>query len=457
MLGFFGFLTVGIIVFLLLKKVTVPALAFVVVPTVMCIIAGYGGFMPEKALTVGQTLETFSFLSVGRFMRAGVRSTYETAALFIFSITFFCVISDTGMFDRIINGLAKKAGNNVTMVCLLTCFIAMIAHLDGSGASTFLITIPAMYPVFKKLKMRNTSLMLIMVAAMGVMNLTPWGGPTLRAATVIKMDANELWKSLLPIQGLGIVLAVTVAVLVAREEKKLGAGFDPQYAPEGPSGRSGETQEDKAKTLARPALFWFNIILTIGTIAALTVVKVPSFYIFMISTAIVLFVNYPGEKAQSSRIGAHAKGAMMMASTLLAAGVFLGILEGSGMMDAMGQVLVGIIPKALGPYVALVIGFFSVPLALCFATDEYFYGVMPIVVRVAESYSVPSVSVAVTMVACRNMATFISPMVPAALLGCGLAEVDITDHIKRSFLWVWGMSVIMMIFGLIVGVIPLGR
>ena len=183
----------------------------------------------------------------------------------------------------------------------------------------------------------------------------------------------------------------------------------------------------------------------------------PSFYIFMISTAIVLFVNYPGEKVQSSRIGAHAKGAMMMASTLLAAGVLLGVLEGSGMMDAMGQVLVGIIPKALGPYVSLVIGFFSVPLALCFATDEYFYGVMPIIVRVAESYSVPPVSVAVTMVACRNMATFISPMVPAALLGCGLAEVEITDHIKRSFLWVWGMSVIMMIFGLIVGVIPLGR
>jgi CitMHS family citrate-Mg2+:H+ or citrate-Ca2+:H+ symporter len=455
MLGFLGFLTVGIIVFLLLKKVTVPALAFIAVPTVMVIIAGYAGLIPEKALTVKDTVEAFSFLTAGRFMRTGVRATYETAALFIFSITFFCVMSDAGMFDRIIGGLAKKAGNNVTLVCLLTAFIAMIAHLDGSGASTFLITIPAMGPVFKKLRMRNTSLLLIMVAAMGVMNLTPWGGPTLRAGTVIKMDPNELWKSLLPIQGIGVVLAFAIAVIVAKQEKKLGAGYDPNYVPE--NAADSGTAQSGAKNLERPKLFLFNVALTVGTIAALTVVKVPSFYIFMIATAIALFVNYPGEKAQSGRIGAHAKGAMLMASTLLAAGVFLGILEESGMMDAMGQVLVGIIPKALGPYVALVIGFFSVPLALCFATDEYFYGVMPIVVRVAESYNVPPVSVAVTMVACRNMATFISPMVPAALLGCGLAEVDITDHIKRSFFYVWGMSIVMMLFGLIVGVIPFGK
>lgn len=456
MLGVLGFLTVGIIVLLLLKKITVPALAFVAVPTVMALVAGFAGVLPEKALMVKDAVETFSFLTVGRFMRVGVRATYETAALFIFSITFFCVLSDTGLFDRLISGLAKKAGNNVTMVCMLTTLIAMVAHLDGSGASTFLITIPAMLPMFKKLRMRNTSLLLIMVAAMGVMNLTPWGGPTLRAATVIKMDPNELWKSLLPLQGLGIVLAFVISFIVAQQEKKLGAGYDPNYKPEG-TDSAAAAQSEAAKKLERPNLFWFNLAFTVATIAALVFVSVPSFYIFMIATAVLLFVNYPGEKAQTARIGAHAKGAMLMATTLLAAGVFLGILEESGMMDAMGQVLVGIIPKVLGPYVALVIGFFSVPLALCFATDEYFYGVMPIVVRVAESYNVPPVSVAVTMVACRNMATFISPMVPAALLGCGLAEVDITDHIKRSFFWVWGISIAMMIFGLIVGVIPFGK
>jgi CitMHS family citrate-Mg2+:H+ or citrate-Ca2+:H+ symporter len=454
MLGFSGFLIVAIIVFLLLKKITVPSIAFIAVPTVILLIVGYAGFLPEAALMNGKELETFSFLTLGRFIKTGVRGTYETAALFIFSITFFCIMDDVGLFERIIGGLAKKAGSNVTLVCMLTTLIAMIGHLDGAGASTFLITIPAMYPVFKRLKMRNTSLMLIVTTAMGVMNLLPWGGPTLRAASVIGMDAGLLWRSILPMQGVGVVLAFAVSFIVSKLEIKHGAGYDPNYAPPLTAGSEASSADDKA-LIRRPKLFWFNVVLTLGVIAALCVVSVPAFYLFMIATAIALLVNYPGNKIQSARIGAHAKGAVMMASTLLAAGVLLGVLQQSKMMDAMGQLLVKVIPDALGPYVAIIVGIFSTPLALAFDTDSYYYGVMPVVINVANTYSVPPASVAVTMVVCRNLACFISPMVPATLLGCGLAEVEINEHIKTSFFWVWGMSIVMLLSGILFGVVPL--
>ncbi|MDR1277943.1 MAG: hypothetical protein LBK02_04265, partial [Treponema sp.] len=451
MLGLFGFLVVGIIVFLLLKKITVPAIAFIVVPTVMVLIAGYAGFLPESALA---KTGGFSFLTVGQFIKTGVRGTYETAALFIFSITFFCLMNDVGLFDRVIGGLAKKAGNNVVLVCMLTTLIAIIGHLDGSGASTFLITIPAMYPVFKQLKMRNTSLMLITTSAMGVMNLLPWGGPTLRAASVIGMDAGELWRHILPMQGIGIVLAFGVSFLVGRMEIKNGAGYDPNYKPDLSTGGEDKKSLEEKKALQRPKLFWFNLILALTTVVALCFVSVPSFYLFMIATAIALLVNYPGNKVQSARIGAHAKSAVMMASTLLAAGVLLGILQQSGMMPAMGNLIVGIIPPALGPYTAIIIGVLSTPLALAFDTDSYYYGVLPVVVSVAGTFNVPPVAVAITMVVCRNLACFISPMVPATLLGCGLADVEINDHIKTSFFWVWGMSLIMLASGIVLGVIP---
>jgi CitMHS family citrate-Mg2+:H+ or citrate-Ca2+:H+ symporter len=455
MLGLFGFLIVGLIVFLLLKKITVPSIAFIAVPTVIVLIAGYLGFLPDSALMNGKVAEAFSFLTVGRFIKTGVRGTYETAALFIFSITFFCLMDDVGLFDRIIGGLAKKAGNNVILVCMLTTLIAMIGHLDGSGASTFLITVPAMYPVFKRLKMRNTSLMLIITSAMGVMNLLPWGGPTLRAASVIGMDAGELWQSILPMQGVGIVLAFTVSFLVGKREIKNGAGYDPDYKPVLSAGGAQAKSDEDKKALHRPKLFWFNAALALGAVAALCFVKVSSFYIFMIAAAITLLVNYPGGKIQSARIGAHAKGAMMMASTLLAAGVLLGILQQSGMMDAMGGTLVSVIPPFLGPYTAIIIGIFSAPLALAFDTDSYYYGVLPVVVNVAGAYGVPPAAVAITMVVCRNLACFISPMVPATLLGCGLAEVEINEHIKTAFFWVWGMSMIMLVSGLLAGVIPM--
>jgi CitMHS family citrate-Mg2+:H+ or citrate-Ca2+:H+ symporter len=454
MLGLLGFIVVGVIVFLLLKKITVPSIAFIVAPTVMVLIAGYAGLLPEAALMMGGELKDFSFLTVGKFIKAGVRGTYETAALFIFSITFFCLMDDVGLFSRIIGGLAKKAGNNVILVCMLTTLIAMIGHLDGSGASTFLITIPAMYPVFKRLKMRSTSLMLIVTSAMGVMNLLPWAGPTLRAASVIGMDAGQLWRHILPMQGIGFILAFTVSFIVGKREIKNGAGYDPNYQPVLTAGGEDNKNLEARQALQRPKLFWFNVILTLATIVALCIVTVPSFYLFMIATAIALLVNYPGNKVQSTRIGAHAKGAVMMASTLLAAGVLLGILQESGMMDAMGSLMVGIIPAALGPYTAIIIGVFSAPLALAFDTDSYYYGVLPVVINVAGAYGVPPAAVAVTMVVCRNLACFISPMVPATLLGCGLAEVEINDHIKTSFFWVWGMSLVMLFSGLLLGVIP---
>ena len=97
----------------------------------------------------------------------------------------------------------------------------------------------------------------------------------------------------------------------------------------------------------------------------------------------------------------------------------------------------------------------SVPLALAFDTDSYFYGMLPVIIAIGEGFGVAALPIAVAMVVCRNCATFISPMVPATLLGTGLADVDIKDHIKSSFLWVWGFSILCMVFAIVIGVIPL--
>ena len=90
---------------------------------------------------------------MGEFIQPGVEGVHGTAALFIFSVLFFGIMTDAGMFDKIIGKLMKKVGSNVIGVAVMTCLIAMIAHLDGAGAATFLITVPAMLPVYKKLGM----------------------------------------------------------------------------------------------------------------------------------------------------------------------------------------------------------------------------------------------------------------------------------------------------------------
>lgn len=435
MLALLGFATIILIIILLLKNVTIPSLAFIGVSTVTAAILVATG--------------TFTIKEMGDFIKSGVSGVHSTAALFIFSVLFFGIMTDAGMFDKIINALMKRVGHNVVGVAMMTCIIAMIGHLDGGGASTFLITIPAMLPVYKRLKMRPTTLLLICVTAMGVMNLLPWGGPTVRTATVLGIEQNILWKQLLPMQAVGIVIALVTAFVWGMIEKKRGAGSE---AVEGTDMKAA-AEESTANELARPRLFVFNAILTLVVIICLVILPVPSYYIFMIGCAIALFVNYPGAKLQNQIIKSHSGPALMMASTILAAGVFLGVLEDSEIMTHMANVLAAFIPQSMGKFLPLIIGVLSVPLTLMFCTDSYFFGLLPVLISIGNNFGVNPAHTAIAMVVCRNCATFISPVVPATFLGVGLAGVEIKDHIKACFFWIWGVSIVCLLSGLIFGVI----
>ncbi len=440
MLALVGFLTIFAIIALLLKNVTVPALAFASVSTVTTIVL--------------VATKTFTVEEMGGFIKAGVEDVHGTAALFIFSVLFFGIMNNVGMFDRIIDALMSKVGDNVIGVCVMTCIIAMIGHLDGGGASTFLITIPAMLPVFKKLKMRPTTLLLICVTAMGVMNLLPWGGPTMRTASVLGVDPNVLWRQVIPMQIVGIFIALFTAVFWGYVEKKRGAGINGTAVVE--YSDDVDTVESAGEDLARPKLFWFNVALTLVVILCLVFLEdLPSYYIFMVGSAIALFVNYPGAKLQGKIIKSHAGPAITMASTILAAGVFLGVLEQSEIMNHMANVLAGFIPASMGHFLPLIIGVLSVPLTLMFCTDSYFYGLLPVLISIGNQFGVNPMHIGIAMVVCRNCATFISPVVPATFLGTGLAGVEIKDHIKASFFWIWGVSIVCLISGIILGVISI--
>ena len=334
----------------------------------------------------------------------------------------------------------------------MTCLIAAIAHLDGSGAATFLITVPAMLPVYKRLHMRRETLLLICVTAMGVMNLMPWGGPTMRAASVVGIEPNDLWFRLMPMQLVGLVLAVGTALFWGMQEKKRIAKLGDAATEDADKYDDSESSE-KDESLARPQNFVFNLVLTLVVIVVLVLDILPTYVVFMIACALGLFVNYHGKKLQSKIIKSHAAAGLTMASTILCAGVFLGVLQQSGIMEEMAVVMASFIPASLGRFLPVIIGVLSVPLALLFDTDSYFYGLLPVLMSVGNQFGVDPVHIAISMVVCRNCATFISPVAPATYLGIGLAGVEIKDHIKYCFGWQWGVSIICLVAGLLLGVI----
>ena len=474
--GILGLLTIAAIVIMLFKSKMQPAIAFITFPAILAVIL--------------VLLGRYSFNDVATMIKSGFSSTGPTAALFVFSVLYFGIMTDAGMFDVIIGKLMKLVGDNVVGVCVVTAIIALVGHLDGGGASTFCIVIPAMLPVYKRMHMRPTTLLRIAVLAMGVLNLMPWAGPTMRAATVLDgvveggMEASSLWKTILPIQIFGIVLALAHAVLSGFLEKRRGAGLHGKLAQvEGEVDLKEALHEDKENELARPKLFIVNILLTIAIIAMLIWDVFPSYVPFMIGCALALFINYGfSAKMHKKIINLHAGPALMMCSTLMGAAVLMGMLttnlgpNDSGdliaiaakkamqnpnavtvpsVVTCLANIVSSILPSFLGQHLPLIIGILSVPLALAFDTDSYFYGMLPVVIGIGQAFGVKALPIAVAMVVCRNCATFISPMVPATLLGTGLAEVEIKDHIKASFLYVWGFSILCMLFAALFDIMPL--
>ena len=432
MVAAIGFLMIIVIVALLLKGKMSPIVVLVIVPSIAALILGHNP------------------VDVANMIKEGVKTTTNNGILFIFSVIYFGVLSDTGLFDIIVDWLVKKAGSNVIAVTVATAIIATIAHLDGTTATTVLITIPALYPVYKRMNIDPKILLCITGACMGVMNLLPWGGPTARAATVLQMDANDLWHILIPVQIIGLILNLVLAVILGMMAIKNGAGKG-----------KGEIVEVDQKAAAEAdalrkhgPLLVFNLILTIAVIAILSAGIATSYVVFMAALCILLAVNYPDQKLQDKLIKKHAPAALIISATLFAAGAMVGVFDGTGMLEAMANAIMGVIPAALGKFIHVIFGILALPLGLCIGTDAYFYGIMPLVMQVGETYGVASLSTATAMIIGKNIALMVSPLVPATFLAIGLTGTELRDHMKFSIPPYYLISVITVIICVIIGIIP---
>lgn len=409
----------------------------------------------DTAKKSADTLKNFKhpiaklFSDIGK----GVTKTMPIAVLFIFSIVYFCVMNDVGMFDPLVNALVRMAKTNVILVTVATSIIAILGHLDGALASTLLITIPAMLPVYKRLNMRPLTLLVIIGAAMSIMNLLPWGGPTARTAVITGVSVETIWQTLIPLQVVCCLVAVLFAAFMGVIEKKRGAGL--ALNADGSIEMPVEEEDPKVAALKRPKLVWFNCLLTLGVILLLCFTKIPLYFAFMLGLAVALVVNFPKAKDQSARIKEHAGSALPMASILLASGVFLGVLTGTGMIDAMAKTLILIIPDFLGPYLHVVMGVFAVPIGMVLGTDSFFYGLVPLAMEVGKNFGVDPMNMAYSMLIAKNYGVLVTPHAATTFLAIGLAGVELKDHLKFCTFWLWILSFVTLAISFMMGIITL--
>ena len=436
MLAFIGILMVVVIIYCLMQSKATPSVVFILVPIIAAFLAG------------------FSFDQISGFIKSGVTTTWSIAVLFIFSIVYFGVMSDAGMFDPLVNYLTEKAGANVIMVTVATALIATISHLDGALATTLLITVPAMLPIYKKLNIRPVVLLVIIGAAMSIMNLLPWGGPVARTAAITKMDVNLLWQSLIPLQIVGLIIVVGFAAVMGIMEKRRGAGLKAGATLEdGSEGVVAEELDPKVLALKRPKLVWFNILLTVGVIALLCLTKVPLYGAFMIGLALALLVNYPKASDQAARIKAHAAEALSVPAILLASGIFLGVLSGSKMLTAMATAIINVIPAFVGPYLHIVLGIFSVPIGMLLGTDSFFFGLVPLAIGVGSQYGIEPTNMAKAMLIGKNFGVLVTPHAATTYLAIGLAGIDIKELLRFCTPLLWLVGIISLACAVVMGIV----
>ena len=167
MVAAIGFVAVLVLLALITSRRLTPLVGLVGVPILAAIVAGHGP-------------------SVGQYVTSGIQEVAPVVATVVFAILFFGIMTDAGLLDPVVNGVLRAVGTNPVRIVMGSALLAATVHLEGSGAVTFLVAIPPLLPLYQRLRMDKRILACVVAMAAGVMNITPWGGPLLRAAASLR-------------------------------------------------------------------------------------------------------------------------------------------------------------------------------------------------------------------------------------------------------------------------------
>ncbi|MDX3232256.1 citrate:proton symporter [Streptomyces sp. ME19-01-6] len=474
MLTILGFVMIATFLVLIMMKKMTPMGALVLIPALFCVIVGKGAHL-------------------GDYVLKGVGDLAPTAAMLMFAIIYFGVMIDVGLFDPIVRVILRFCKADPMRVVVGTAVLAAIVSLDGDGSTTFMITVSAMVPLYRRLKMSLVVMTGVAAMANGVMNTLPWGGPTARAAAALKLDASDIFVPMIPALAVGLVFVFALAYgLGLRERKRLGTltleevTADPETvlvgagsgrgakggkgkkatggagggtdaeAPGAKEPSSDDAEEyqtlDPNRATLRPRLYWFNAALTIALLTMMIREDLPIPVLFLLGAAIALTVNFPRVADQKARVAAHSENVVNVSGMVFAAAVFTGVLTGTGMVEHMARWLVDGIPNGMGPHMGLVTGVLSIPLTYFMSNDGFYFGIVPILAEAGAAHGVDPVEIARASLVGQAL-HMSSPLVPAVYVLVGMAKVEFGDHTRFVVKWAALTSLVVLGAGLLFGII----
>ncbi len=437
-LAVLGFMMVVIFMYLIMSKRMSAMTALILIPLLFAVGMGFVGVA--------------KFSIIGKWALDGVKRVAPTGIMICFAILYFGIMIDAGLFDPLIKKILEVVHGDPLKVSVGTAVLAAIISLDGDGSTTYMVTCSAMLAVHRRLGMDPLILPSVAVLQNSVMNIIPWGGPTGRVLASLKVEAADVFTPLIPAMFLGSLWVCFVAYRWGLKERaRLGVmNLDNSEI----AAKVQVSEDPEAEKLRRPDRFLMNLGVTALLMVALMASLLPLNILFMIGTALALLINYPKLKDQQARIVANGANAMPVVAMVFAAGIFMGVMGGSKMVDAMAQSLIAAIPASMGPHMSFISAFLSLPGTFFLTNDAYYFGVLPVLAKAAATYGISAEEMGRAALIGQG-AHLLSPLVPSTYLLVGLNKIEFGDLQKRCLLPAIGVSMVWLLTCLVLGYIRL--
>ncbi len=452
MLTLLGYLLIIVFLVLVIKNKLSPFAGLIVVSLIAALLACMLNGIPIQKIAIWIRDGLFYTTSASGKVKLG---TINPTIMILFAILYFSLMMNVGLFDPLCKHLIKKAKGDPLKIIMVTAFTASVVTLDGDGTTTILIITAVFVPLFKQMKLKLSNLAILIILPCELGNCLPWGGPLVRAAAVLNLEVNTLFVAILPILGCSFIYVFFMAYIMGKKERvRLGyTGEQDNEVSQNQLKIMLDIIDNNDKDLKRPKFFIFNAILTIIMLIILIMDWVSGAFVFLTGTAIALAVNY-NCKEQRERITANGGEAISVTSIIIAAGVFLGILNGSGMAEAIAKHMASMIPPSLGSHTAFIFAFIGAIACYALPVDAYYFGILPVVAPISYEFGITPNEIG--MAAFMGQALrYASPTVAWLFLLIDRTEMSFGEYQKEFFKWALPMFAIFVIVAVITGQLPI--
>lgn len=436
MVTFMAYALVIVFMTLIMKKVLSPYVALAVVPVLFGIAGSVFGLWK---------------VDLGKAALEGLQTTSTTAIMLLFAVLFFTLLIDAGLFDPLSNAVIRFAKGDPLKVMLGTVLLSAGVSLNGDGTTTMIIVCTAFVPIYKKLNMRLLDLAVLTILSHSVLNLLPWGVPTARVITVLDLNESQVLRGLVPMIIFGTIYMIVVAYFMGKKERKR-LGITNMTAEQ--IEEMTTITDPELKKIRCPKNTWINFILMVAVIILLIWGIISSAILFILGTALTLMINYPKLADQKARIEANLPDAGQVAMVVIAAGIFMGVLSGTGMNDAIAKSLATVIPARFGQYWGLIVGFLSAPGTFFLSNDAFYYGVLPVLAESGANYGFTALQMGFASLIGQSF-HLLSPLVPFIYVLLRLTGVDMGQWQKKSGFCAIGLFLVYTVVAVLFGLMPL--